>query len=155
MNLQSSQVLNFIGKYWREGIIAILIFGYVLPSTPQAEIRTVVEVKEVVKEVVKWKTRSVDKERIVTKPDGTKIEERIKSDTASGESNKESTTEKKEEVEVAVSGKKAQYGLGVDLGQDLKDYGLSARARLGESALWLKGGYSPKRGISLGLELEL
>jgi len=133
---------------------------YIFVATTKVEYKYWGEVKE----VVTYKNRDVV--RIVTKPDGTKIEtkivEREGSDTKSNTQIITQVEEKKViESAVVVKSVKSNYNIGVGysiskgvLSFRLTEIFLDGSMRLAASPLWLTTSISKGNGLTLGLRLE-
>lgn len=112
-------------KYLSAGLVGALIPSYYWWKETQKEPtivkEVVVEEKVVVveKEVVKWKTRDRVVEKVVTKPDGTKIETKVQENTQTRtkiDMNIESTMQSKSQtVQQLGPSTTTRYGLGVML----------------------------------------
>lgn len=105
------------------------------------------------------RSQTVTRTRI-TKPDGTVIEQKqqIKKDVKV----KEQTSEnKRESVTTIPVGDKTRYRIGadwlpsIDTPPSVKDSELRAGARVGDSPIWIEGGYDFKHGqAKIGLSVE-
>lgn len=174
--LKTQSVLETMRKYPLTSIcLACITAGAVQycitpkGTTPKAEYifveTTKVEYKYwgEVKEVVTYRNRDIVK--VVTKPDGTKIEtkivEREGSDTKSATQIVQQVEERKvSESVVVVKPDRSKYNIGVVYEIDknittfsLTKLGITGSVRLGDTPLYFVVGF--KRGINLGISLDL
>lgn len=147
-----------IREYWKEiailGLCGVILASHFGPLRPEPEIETRVQVEYRDRVQTVYKDRIVYREKITTKPDGTRIEEKETSQTETRE--KEKTKEKKEEKVVVEKHPKPRFNLGVTYDILNQQYNASAGVRVADLPLFLQVSlHGPRWGLGLGLSVEL
>lgn len=147
-----------IKQYWKEGaILGLCIFILSMrfgPLQPEPEVLERVQVEYRDRVQVVYKDRVVYKEKVTTKPDGTKIEERV----SSREETKKEDTEhnKKEEVVVLKYHPKPRYTIGVTYDLLNAQYNGQVGVRIADFPLFIQASlHGPRWGLGLGLSVEI
>lgn len=148
---------DILQKYWKEvAILGLCLFILTMrfgPLQPEPEVLERVQVEYLDRVQVVYKDRVVYKEKVITKPDGTRIEER----TESREETKKEKTEnsKKEEVVVLEKHPKPRFSLGLTYDPFNNQYNATAGVRIADLPFFLQASlHGPRLGLGLGLSIE-
>jgi hypothetical protein len=149
--------MNFM-QHWKEGAIlglcAFILLMRFGPLQPEPEVLERVQVEYRDRVQVVYKDRVVYKERVITKPDGTRIEERTESREQTKEKEKE--RDRKKDEQVVVKHPLPRYTVGVTYNLLDKEYQAQVGLRLANTPFFLQAFISgPRGGLGLGLTLEM
>ena len=132
-------------------LILVMRFG---PLQPEPEVLERVQVEYRDRVQVVYKDKIVYKEKIITKPDGTRIEERTESREETKEKEKE--RDKKKDEQVVVKHPKPRYTLGLTYDLVNKQYNGQVGLRIADLPVFLQASLiGPAWGLGLGLSIEL
>ena len=141
---------SILSKFWKEAAIVILC-GLCLVLTygrkPEIEIREVVKIEEKVvtkvETVVTWRERMKEKTRVTTKPNGTRVEERIitvqRDGAATQNQSQEAERTKEESKSMVARDKKTRYLLGLDTNLARDSVGAGLGMRLADTPIFATG----------------
>lgn len=145
-------------EYWKEvailGLCGVILASHFGPLRPEPEVleRVQVEYRDRVETV--YQDRIVYKEKVTTKPDGTRIEEKETSQTETRQ--KEKTKEKKEDKVVVEKQPKPRFLLGLTYDLVNSQYNGQAGIRIADLPFHLMVSvHGPRLGLGLGLSIEL
>ena len=132
-------------------LILVMRFG---PLQPEPEVLERVQVEYRDRVQVVYKDKIVYKEKIITRPDGTRIEERTESREETKEKEKE--RDKKKDEQVVVKHPKPRYTLGLTYDLVNKQYNGQVGLRIADLPVFLQASLiGPAWGLGLGLSIEL
>lgn len=147
-----------IREYWKEvAILGLCIFILTMrfgPLQPEPEVLERVQVEYRDRVQVVYKDRVVYRTKIVTKPDGTRIEERTESREESEK--KIEDHNKKEEVLVVKNHPKPRYTLGLTYDLLNRQYNGQVGLRIADLPVFLQASLiGPNWGLGLGISIEI
>ena len=132
-------------------LILVMRFG---PLQPEPEVLERVQVEYRDRVQVVYKDKIVYKEKVITKPDGTRIEERTESREETKEKEKE--RDKKKDEQIVVKHPKPRYTLGLTYDLVNKQYNGQVGLRIADLPVFLQASLiGPAWGLGLGLSIEL
>jgi hypothetical protein len=147
-----------IKQYWKEvAILGLCIFILIMrfgPLQPEPEVLERVQIEYRDRVQVVYKDKIVYREKVITKPDGTRIEERTESREQAKEENKENN--KKESVVVVEKHPKPRYTIGVTYDILNAQYNGQIGLRLADLPIFLQASlHGPRWGLGVGFSIEL
>ena len=145
-------------EYWKEvailGLCGVILASHFGPLRPQPETVTRVQVQYRDRVQTVYKDKIVYKEKITTKPDGTRIEEK---ETSQTETNKQERTKEKNKEKVVVEKQpKPRFLLGVTYDAVNAQYNGQAGIRIADLPFHLiLSLHGPRLGLGIGLSIEI
>lgn len=147
-----------IKEYWKEiailGLCGVVLASHFGPLRPEPETVTRVQVQYRDRVQTVYKDKIVYREKIITKPDGTRIEEK---ETSQTETNKqERTKEEKHEKVIVEKQPKPRFLLGVTYDVVNVQYNGQAGIRIADLPFHIiLSLHGPRLGLGLGLSVEI
>jgi len=147
-----------IKEYWKEvailGLCGVILASHFGPLQPEPEVLERVQVEYRDRVQVVYKDKVVYREKVITKPDGTRIEER---ETSREETKKkEEEHSKKDEIVRLEKHPKPRFNVGVTYDILNQQYNATAGVRIADWPFFLQASlHGPRWGLGLGLSVEI
>jgi hypothetical protein len=147
-----------IKEYWKEiailGLCGVVLSSHFGPLRPEPETVTRVQVQYRDRVQTVYKDKIVYREKIITKPEGTRIEEKETSQTET--SKQERTKEEKHEKVIVEKQPKPRFLLGVTYDVVNVQYNGQAGIRIADLPFHIiLSLHGPRLGLGLGLSVEI
>lgn len=150
--------MSLLRQYWKEvailGLCGVILASHYGPLRPEPEVLERVQVEYRDRVQVVYKDKIVYREKVITKPDGTRIEEK---ETSREETKKEEEEHsKKDEIVRLEKHPKPRFNIGLTYDILNQQYNGSVGVRIADLPFFLQASlHGPRWGLGLGLSVEL
>lgn len=150
--------MSLLKQYWKEvailGLCGVILASHYGPLRPEPEVLERVQVEYRDRIQVVYKDKIVYREKVITKPDGTRIEEKETSREETKKEEEEHT--KKDEIVRLEKHPKPRFNIGLTYDIVNQQYNGSVGVRIADLPLFLQASlHGPRWGLGLGLSVEL